>query len=67
MARLHTIYTYKKGDTYYYSIRSCNNHTNSLGTNKYKSRQGRNEAVRKLVGDPNSPKYLVVQEIPPKK
>lgn len=49
MGVIHKCYCYKTATSFIYSLRQGNKITNSIGDGKYKSRQGRNAAVRKLI------------------
>lgn len=44
----HKIYSYENGETYRYSIRACNDVTNSLGNGCYQTAGGRNKAIAKM-------------------
>lgn len=49
MGSTHKCYCYKTATSYIYTLRQGTRLTNSIVDGRYKSRQGRNAAVRKLI------------------
>ena len=60
----HKIYSYENGTTFRYSIRACNDVTNSLGNGCYQTAGGRNKAINKLLKV--NPTWKKIRETPPR-
>ena len=60
----HKIYSYENGTTFRYSIRACNDVTNSLGNGCYQTAGGRNKVIKKMLIV--NPTWKKIRETPPR-